>query len=71
MNRTTTLGAGVALLFAATVGLLLHFIPGPHKPTDFLVIGALATLLCLLLLWIVLSKLQKKPDVPPKAENPE
>ena len=63
MNRTTALAIGIVFLFAATVGLLVHFIPGPHKPTDYLVIGAVATLLCMLLVWIVLNRTNKrKPE---------
>lgn len=62
MTRIYALVAGMAFVFIATVALLLHFIPGPHKPTDFLVIGAVATLLCLLLLWAVLRKMEKKPQ---------
>jgi hypothetical protein len=50
---------GTIFVFGATVGLLLHFIPGPHKPTDFLVIGAIATFLCLLLIWFVLQRMPK------------
>jgi hypothetical protein len=38
--------------------------PGPHKPMDYLVIGAVATLLCLLALFVVLIKMpqRRKPD---------
>lgn len=56
MKRTVLLTAGLIAVFAVTVAVLLNVMPGPHKPTDYLVIGAVATLLCLLLLFIVLIK---------------
>ena len=54
MNRTIVLGVGMVMVFAATVGILLNVMPGPHKATDYLVMGAAATLLCLVLLFVVL-----------------
>jgi hypothetical protein len=54
----------MVLLFAGTVAVLVNVMPGPHKPMDYLVIGAVATLLCLLALFVVLIKLpqRRKPD---------
>jgi uncharacterized membrane protein YbaN (DUF454 family) len=43
MKRTLLLATGMVLVFAVTVGVLLNVLPGPHKSTDFLVIGAIAT----------------------------
>ena len=62
MHRTIALGAGMLMLFVATTGILLNVMPGPHKRTDYLVIGAAATLLCLVLLFVVLLKTPQKPD---------
>ena len=64
MNRTLALAALLVLLFAGTVAVLVNVMPGPHKSTDYLVIGAVATLLCLLALFVVLVKLpqRRKPD---------
>jgi hypothetical protein len=62
MNRTTALAIAMVLLFAATVGILLNVMPGPHKSTDYLVMGAAATLLCLVLLFVVLFTSPAKPD---------
>ncbi len=66
MNRTFALAALMVLLFGGTVVVLLNVMPGPHKPMDYLVIGAVATLLCLLLLFVVLIKLpqRRKPEPP-------
>jgi hypothetical protein len=38
---------GIAVLFVVTVFILLRIMPGPHRPTDYLVIGTLATFVCL------------------------
>ena len=66
MNRTLALAVLMVLLFGGSVAVLLNVMPGPHKPMDYLVIGAVATLLCLLLLFVVLIKLpqRRKPEPP-------
>jgi Na+/melibiose symporter-like transporter len=68
MNRTLALTLGMLMIFAVTVAILLVIMPGPHKPTDYLVIGCVATLLCLLLLFIVLINTPKRPDPKPETE---
>jgi len=60
MNRNLSLAGATALVFVVTVALLLVLIPGPRKPTDYLVIGAIATFACLLLLFLVLVKSAKR-----------
>jgi hypothetical protein len=62
MNRTLGLTLGMVLIFGVTVAILLAVMPGPHKSTDYLVIGCVATLLCLLLLFVVLVNTPKPPD---------
>lgn len=62
MNRTVALTLGMVIIFAVTVGILLTVMPGPHKSTDYLVIGCVATLLCLLLLFIILVNSPKRSD---------
>ena len=62
MNRTVALTLGMVMIFAVTVAVLLTVMPGPHKSTDYLVIGCVATLLCLLLLFVVLINLPKRSD---------
>ncbi len=56
MNRTYTISALLLVVFAVTVGILLQVMPGPHERTDYLVIGGVATLLCILLLYFLLIK---------------
>ena len=60
MKRTLLLVLAMVAIFGVTVLVLLNVLPGPHKPTDYLVIGAVATLLCLLLLFIVLINTMSK-----------
>ena len=62
MNRTLVLTLGMVMIFGVTVAILLVVMPGPHKATDYLVIGCVATLLCLLLLFVVLINTPKRPD---------
>ena len=66
MNRTIALTLGMVMIFAVTVTVLLAVMPGPHKSTDYLVIGCVATLLCLLLLFVVLINTAKRPS--PKSD---
>ena len=70
MNRTLGLAAGLALVFITTVTILVAVMPGPRKPTDYLVFGAVATFLCLLLLFVVLMKTVQRPDTS-KRDKPE
>ena len=56
MNRTLKISALLLTVFAVTVGILLQVLPGPHERTDYLVIGGVATLLCILLLYFLLIK---------------
>ncbi len=45
--RWLALAISTALMFAATVVVLLHFIPGPRTQVDYLIIGTTATLVSL------------------------
>ena len=56
MNRTVKISLLLLAVFAVTVGILLQVLPGPHERTDYLVIGGVATLLCILLLYFLLIK---------------
>jgi len=65
MNRILRIVIGIALIFAASVAVLLYVMPAPHKPTDYLVIGGVGTMLCLLWLFRVLIKPARTPDRKP------
>jgi uncharacterized membrane protein len=54
MSRPLALALGLAVVFAATALILSAVLPGPHKPTDYLVMGGVATIVCLALLFFVL-----------------
>jgi hypothetical protein len=56
MSRKLALIAGLLAAFAAIVTVLLAALPGPRRATDYLVIGAIATFICLLLLFVALTK---------------
>jgi hypothetical protein len=69
MNRALSLTLGMLVIFAVSVGGLLYVMPAPHKPTDYLVTGAIGTLLCLVLLFWILTKTGKRPDRKPGPES--
>ena len=54
MSRWLTLGGGILVLFVASIAILLKVIPEPHRNLDYLVIGAVATFLSMILLWVAL-----------------
>jgi uncharacterized membrane protein len=54
MNRNVGLFIGMAVLFGVVVLVLNQVMPGPHRPTDYLVMGGAATMVCLLVLFLVL-----------------
>jgi len=56
------------MIFGVSITVLLAVMPGPHRPTDYLVIGCVATLLCLLLLFVVLVNAAKKSSRKPDEE---
>ena len=53
MAGKVALGCGLAVMFAITVAVLMRVLPGPHGPTDYLVIGSVATLACISVLFVV------------------
>lgn len=53
-SRWLTLGGGITVLFVVSIIILLKVIPQPHRNLDYLVIGAVATFLSMILLWLAL-----------------
>jgi multisubunit Na+/H+ antiporter MnhF subunit len=53
MGKKLTLGIACPLVFIGAVIILLRFMPGPRQPTDYVVIGTVATLVCILLAFMV------------------
>ncbi len=66
MNRNVILALSMVLLFVATVVILGALMPGPHKPTDYLVIGGAATFLCLVVLFVLVAYV---PGMAPTAKT--
>jgi hypothetical protein len=55
MQRTFILVLGVLLVFLVAAGVMMQLMPGPLKDSDYLVIGSVATLLALLVLFLGLT----------------
>ena len=53
-SRWFILGGGILVLFVVSIAILLKVIPEPHRNLDYLVIGAVATFLSMILLWLAL-----------------
>jgi uncharacterized membrane protein len=54
MGRTISLALAVVFMFAAVAGIMLKLMPAPLKDSDYLIIGSVATMLSLLLLFVLL-----------------
>ena len=54
------MAGGVLVVFTMTVFILLRVLPGPYKPADYLVIGTLATFVCILLAFIIFVSTTEK-----------
>jgi len=73
MNRNIALALGVAFAFVAVCAIMLAILPGPLGPKDYLVTGAVSTILCLLLLLFLLTRPTNKSNLPKtrSADNSE
>lgn len=61
--RSLTLGLSAAIAFLIVAALLLRVMPQPLKPSDAMVIGSVATLAALLVLFIGFMTTTKQRDV--------
>jgi len=59
MPYKLALTIAVVAIFSVTVAILVRVLPSPLRTTDYMVIGAVATFLCMLLLFFVLIKTSK------------
>ena len=55
MGRTLSLALAMVLVFAAVIGIMLKVMPAPLKDADYLIIGSVATMVSLLLLFVLLN----------------
>lgn len=54
MGRTLSLVLAMVLVFAAVAVIMLKVMPAPLKDADYLIIGSVATLVSLLILFMIL-----------------
>jgi hypothetical protein len=71
-NRITIAVAGIAIVFIVTILIAFQLMPKPLKSTDYLVIGAIATFVSMLVLFFLLLQTtgQKKPKRYPEDPAP-
>jgi hypothetical protein len=55
MGRTLSLALALVLIFAAVAGIMLKVMPAPLKDSDYLIIGSVATMVSLLLLFVLIT----------------
>ncbi len=77
MRQNGILILGLIVVFAVIVALMLRLLPGPHRPSDYMVIGTFATLACLALVFVLLLRSEKgrqrkrpKPDAVSEPDEP-
>jgi len=54
MRRPLMLAAAGVCVFVIVAATMLKFVPQPHKESDYMVIGSVATLVALVVMFIVL-----------------
>ncbi|HEY1755338.1 MAG TPA: hypothetical protein VGG72_08070 [Bryobacteraceae bacterium] len=60
MGQKLALAVGVIFVFAAVSAIMIRFMPAPLKDSDYLVIGSVATLVALLVLFFGLVGIPQK-----------
>ncbi|MEZ5402373.1 MAG: hypothetical protein R2729_22050 [Bryobacteraceae bacterium] len=68
-SRIALLGVAMAVSFGIIAAVLLRLMPLPHKDTDYLVVGALATFGALGVLFLMLLATTSKPSAPSKPKE--
>lgn len=63
MRRAFVLALAVALVFTAVAAVMYKVMPSPLKDSDYLVIGSVATLVALLVLFLALISTTKSSNV--------
>jgi len=53
MGRTLSLALAVVLIFSAVAGIMVKVMPGPLRDSDYLIIGSVATMVSLLILFVL------------------
>jgi len=60
MQRALLLGGSAVFVFVAVAAILLKFMPAPLKPSDYMVIGSVATLVALLVMFLLVASTTMK-----------
>jgi hypothetical protein len=55
MARTLSLALALVLIFAAVAGIMLKVMHAPLKDSDYLIIGSVATMVSLLMLFVLVT----------------
>jgi hypothetical protein len=63
MQRGLILAAAALCIFVVVAAILLKLMPGPLRESDYMVIGSVATLVSLLLLFLVWASTAMKSNV--------
>lgn len=63
MPRALTLGLSAICIFAVVAAAMIRLMPHPLKDSDYMVIGSVATLVALLVLFLALLVTSKPSDV--------
>jgi len=69
MAKWSMLLGAAAIAFVVTIAIGLRLLPGPHSETDYLVVGSVATFLCLGVLFAVLITTWIKKPTRPDSES--
>ena len=64
MQQARILGLAVMIIFVTVTAILLKLIPAPRKDSDYLVIGSVATLVSLLVMFVALLATRVKSADP-------
>jgi Na+/melibiose symporter-like transporter len=71
-GRIAMIAGAIVMVYAVTAIILLKILPGPHRSTDYLVIGAVATFISMgILFWVVIAGVVKTTDNFYKRRKPE
>ena len=62
-QRYTLLGLAAGCVFVVVAGILLKVMPEPLKDSDYMVIGCVATLAALLVLFVVVISTNKSANI--------
>jgi uncharacterized membrane protein len=60
MRSTRIFSVAVLLIFVAVTAILLKLTPGPRKDSDYLVIGSVATLVSLAVVFVLVISTSRK-----------